>query len=361
MDPIIQGGQAHGGVYAVVLAGGAGTRFWPASRAALPKQLLPLFEGRPMIAQTIERVLPLSGGMRNVLVAGGRAAEAATRAALPDLPVANLLVEPAPRNTAPCIAWAAQRLFRDDPEAICVVLPSDQTIRDVPAFRACLERAIAAARGGRIVTIGIRPTRAETGFGYIELGAGDGAVRDVARFVEKPDAARAEAYVAGGRHLWNAGIFVFRAGDMLAAMREHLPEIADAVAGDERAIETWFPRLPSISLDYGVMEKLGPGEVAVVPGDFGWSDVGSWQAAWELADKDDAGNAKAAGALFVEAQGNHVAVFSTSAATKTVALLGVSGLAVIETDDALLVLPRERAQDVRLVIEALKKERPDLL
>ncbi len=360
MDPIIQDGHAH--VYAVVLAGGAGTRFWPASRAALPKQLLPLFEGRPMIAQTIERVLPLSGGMRNVLVAGGRAAEAATRAALPDLPAANLLVEPAPRNTAPCIAWAAQRLLRDDPAAICVVLPSDQTIRDVPAFRACLERAIQAARGGRIVTIGIRPTRAETGFGYIELGAGDGPVRDVARFVEKPDAARAEAYVAGGRHLWNAGIFVFRAADMLAAMRVHQPEIARAVEGEPEAeIERWFPRLPSISLDYGVMEKLGPGEVAVVPGDFGWSDVGSWQAAWELADKDDAGNAKAAGALFVEAQGNHVAVFSKSAATKTIALLGVSGLAVIETDDALLVLPRDRAQDVRLVIEALKKERPDLL
>lgn len=357
--PVIRDRLAHGGVYAVVLAGGAGTRFWPASRAALPKQLLPLGGGAPLLAETIARVLPLVGGMERVLVAGGRATQAATRALLTDLPPHNLLVEPAPRNTAPCIAWAAQRVFAQDPEGVCVVLPSDQHVRDGDGFRACLAHAVEAARAGRIVTIGLRPTRPETGFGYIELADGDGPVRAVARFVEKPDAARAEAYVAGGRHLWNAGIFVFRAADMLAQVRAHLPAIAAAVTQPEAEIDEWFPRLPSISVDYGVMEKLGPGEVAVVPGDFGWSDVGSWQAAWELADKDELGNTRGEGLLYVDAQGNHVA--RSGRGEKLVALLGVSGLAVIETDDALLVLPRERAQDVRLVIEALKKDRPDLL
>jgi mannose-1-phosphate guanylyltransferase len=178
-------------VRAVILAGGAGTRFWPASRAARPKQLLALTGSEPMLRETISRVLPLTGGWPSIYVAGGRATEAATRSLLPELPAHNLLVEPMPRNTAPCIAWATAVIARTDPDAIVVVLPSDHHISDVPGFRRALDLAVESARGGAITTLGIRPTRPDTGFGYIELGDGEGPVVEVVRFTEKPDKARA--------------------------------------------------------------------------------------------------------------------------------------------------------------------------
>jgi mannose-1-phosphate guanylyltransferase len=350
---------------ALILAGGAGTRFWPASRVARPKQLLPLSGPDPLLFQTARRVLPLTGGFGGILVATGKHLAPPTAALLPELPPAGLLIEPAARNTAPCIGWAAHRVARTDPDAVIVVLPSDHHIGDEARFREVAASAIASAASGVITTVGIRPTHAETGYGYIELGEPrEGGARRVLRFVEKPDRARAEAFFSSGRYLWNAGMFFFRARDMVAAVRAHLPALGDgldaidraAAAGDEdAAVERIFPTLPSISIDHGVMEKVG--ELAVVPGDFGWNDVGSWQSAWELAAKDEAGNAAPEGTVLVAAKENLVVdLRSKPAGERVIALLGVEGLVIVETDDALLVVPRERAQDVRDVVDRLKKD-----
>ena len=352
--------------FALILAGGAGTRFWPASRSLRPKQLLPLVGADALIVETVRRVLPLTGDPSRVLIGTGRHLEEPTTRMLPELPAASFLMEPLPRNTAPAIAWAAARVARVDPEAVLIVLPSDHHIGDVARFRRALSLAIASARAGVITTIGIEPTHPETGFGYIELAPEAAAPAPEAilarRFVEKPDRARAEGFLAGGKHVWNAGMFIFRARDMTDALRVHLPALASgaeemaAAAGapDEReVVSRVFPTLPAVSIDYGVMERLD--KIAVVRGDFGWSDLGSWQSAWELGDKDDRGNASPEGTILIDARNNHVVDLRTTSTHKRVlALVGVTDLVVVETDDALLVVPRDRAQDVKLVVEALK-------
>jgi mannose-1-phosphate guanylyltransferase len=349
-------------VYAVIMAGGAGTRFWPASRALRPKQLLPLAggSGETLLAATVRRLAPLVTEDRVVVVTGEHLAEA-TAKAVPGVPRAQILCEPAPRNTAPCIAWATAVIARLDPEAVVAVLPSDHFIANEQEFRRVLERALKSAAAGRVTTVGIVPTRPETGYGYIELGddIADGnaeiGAKSVARFVEKPDRARAEAFVAGGRHLWNAGMFFFRASDMADLVAKHLPELATGIAKidqDGTSLKSVFPTLPSVSIDHGVMEKASG--LAVVPGDFGWNDVGSWQSAWELGAPDSEGNALSEGAIAIDAKNNLVRTLGTLAGKKVVALVGVNDLVVVETDDAILVIPRERAQDVKLVVEALK-------
>jgi mannose-1-phosphate guanylyltransferase len=281
--------------------------------------------------------------------------------ALPGVPQAHFLAEPVPRNTAPAIGWAAATIAREDPDAIIVVLPADHFIPDEPAFRAVLARAIEAAEAGWLTTIGVTPTRPETGYGYIELGASlREGVHEVARFVEKPDHARASEFLAGQRHLWNAGMFVFRAHVMLAAIGRHLPALGDQLAVLNLAARTRreavelpyvFPNMPSISIDHGVMEKHD--HTAVVPGSFGWNDVGSWQVSWELAARDANGNAVPEGTVVVDARGNLVKDMSTGK-KRRFALLGVEDLVVVETDDAVLVMPRARAQDVRAIVDALK-------
>lgn len=368
-------------VYAVIMAGGAGTRFWPASRSLRPKQLLPLAggSGEPLLRSTVARLAPLVTPDRVIVVTGEHLAKD-TAAVVPEVPASQILCEPAPRNTAPCIAWAASFVAAIEPDALVAVLPSDHFIENEPEFRRVLERALKSAETGKITTVGIVPTRAETGYGYIEVGADladDTGAKAIARFVEKPDRARAETFFQGGKHLWNAGMFFFRASDMLTLVDRHLPELGAGVARIRDAAKTAdgpsvlksvFPTLPNISIDHGVMEKAssdtsgsGPG-LAVVPGDFGWNDVGSWQSAWELGDKDEKGNALSAGALAIDASNNLVRTLATGGTKKVVALVGVDDLVVVDTDDAILVLPRERAQDVKLVIEALKaKQRSDLL
>jgi mannose-1-phosphate guanylyltransferase len=350
-------------VYAVIMAGGAGTRFWPASRALRPKQLLPLAGSseETLLASTVRRLAPLVTEDRVIVVTGAHLAEA-TAKAVPGVPRAQILCEPAPRNTAPCIAWATAAIARLDPDALVAVLPSDHYIANEDEFRKVLDRALQTAATGRVTTVGIVPTRPETGYGYIEVGdAIDGptGAKSVARFVEKPDRARAEQFLAGGKHLWNAGMFFFRARDMGALVAQHLPELAAGVARiDEAAtgptaeavLKEVFPTLPSVSIDHGVMEKAAG--LAVVPGEFGWNDVGSWQSAWELGAPDGAGNALAAGALAIDAKNNLVRTLGNG--KKVVALVGVNDLVVVETEDAILVIPRDRAQDVRLVVDALK-------
>jgi mannose-1-phosphate guanylyltransferase len=359
-------------VYAVIMAGGAGTRFWPASRAETPKQLLPL-AGDPnesLLAATVRRLSPLIEA-RHVFIATGARLRAATGRAVPGVPAAQILAEPTPRNTAPCIGWATATIARVDPEAIIAVLPSDHFITDEAGFRATVASALEGARAGYLTTIGVVPTRAETGYGYIEIGkevALEPArqlsalkLSAVARFVEKPNAALAEEYVRGKKHLWNAGMFFFKASTMLSAIEEHLPELATglkkldhaAAQGKEEAeLASLFPSFPSISIDHGVMEKAS--RLAVVQGDFGWNDVGSWQSAWELAAKTDTGNALPEKAIAVDARGNLVRDLTTSAKKKVVALVGVHDLVVVETDDAILIIPRDRAQDVRAIVDELK-------
>ena len=359
---------AMGAIYTVIMAGGSGTRFWPLSRKRRPKQFLPLGgDGvTPLLTATARRVASLSP-IEHVLVVTRADLAEATREALPELPPANVLLEPAGRNTAPCVAWATHTVLRRDPDAVVVVLAADAYIADEASFVEALQTACEAARTGAIVTLGIKPTRPETGYGYLHVGAPlDGApegVHKVRAFVEKPDLAHATAYVAGGEHLWNAGIFVFRADAMRAAVAKHLPAVAEAMVDfdraaarspddEARAVGERYGALPSVSIDTGVMEKVGG--VAVVPVDCGWSDVGSWQASWELAAHDDHGNA-ARGAVLADATGNVV----VAPPGKVVALVGVHDLVVVDTPDALLVVPRAKAQDVKKAVDALAAAKRD--
>ncbi len=344
--------------FAIVMAGGSGTRFWPASRARRPKQFLALSGTQESLLQaTVRRARALVGRDRVLVVTNARH-ESATREQLPDLPAENLLFEPVGRNTAPCIAWATAVAHERAEQALIAVLPADSHIGDEAAFGMTLERAMNAAQGGALVTIGVTPTRPETGYGYVELGAtlSDGVHR-VAAFVEKPNRELALSYLASGRHLWNSGMFFFRSDAMLDAIARALPELATFVhdwqlaAPSERAVfvTSSFAQLPAVSIDYGVMEKER--ELAVVPGDFGWDDVGSFSAAWQLAQKDAQGNAARGDALFEDAHG----CYTSAPDGKLVALLGVHDLVVVDTEDAVLVMPRERAQEVRTIIDALTK------
>jgi mannose-1-phosphate guanylyltransferase len=351
-------------IHAVIMAGGAGTRFWPASRAKTPKQLLPLGADpkEPLLAATVRRLSPLIAP-DHVTIATGAALLEATAHVLPSVPRAHLLAEPVPRNTAPCIGWATATILRRDPDAIIAVLPADHYIPDEEGFRAVVAHALEGAAAGHLLTVGIVPTRPETGYGYIEVGDALGSgFLGVKRFVEKPNRERAEEYLRDKRHLWNAGMFFFRGRVMMDAISTHMPDLARgltaidlaAAAGSEaKALGEIFPTLPSISIDNGVMEKASG--LAVVRGDFGWNDVGSWESAWELAPKDADGNAMPPEAIAVDARGNFVCDRTTRAKRPVVAMVGVEDLVVVLTDDAVLVIPRSRAQDVRAVVDVLKK------
>ena len=342
--------------FAIVMAGGSGTRFWPLSRADLPKQLLPLAGGDESLLQATVRRVSRVVAPSDVLVVTSERLAAATRSQL-DLPALNILAEPVGRNTAPCIGWAATRVVREDPDAVCIVLPADHHIAHEAEYCDVLRRAIDATDHGEIVTVGIRPNRAETGYGYIKMGeeVADGVHR-ARRFVEKPNRQRAEQFLASGSFLWNSGMFFFRARTMLDAIREHLPGLGEALDGylavpleDEAAlVEQSYASLPSVSIDHGVMEKVA--DVAVVPADFGWSDLGSFASAWELAERDGLDNS-APDALILDSRGCLV----RAPKDKLVALVGVRDLVVIDTPDALLIVPRERAQDVKAIVEALKE------
>jgi len=352
--------------YAVIMAGGVGSRFWPSSRAAMPKQLLDLTgSGRTMIAATVARLQPEIPPER-VIVVTGRVTLAAVRAALPDLPPENILAEPTGRNTAPCIGWAAVHVARRDPQGVLAVMPSDHLVADEAAFMAAVRTAVGAARGGALVTFGITPDHPETGFGYIEMGDEVApGVRDVRRFVEKPDLATAERYLAAGNFAWNSGMFFFVASRILEEIGRQMPdlgsglgEIGAAIGSDaqDAVVERVFPTLPSESVDYGIME--GASGILCVPASFGWSDLGSWAAAYELSGKDSGGNAIGADAIVVGSRGCLV----RAPADKLVALVGVEDLVVVDTGDSLLVCRREQAQDVKQVVTALKQRgRKDLL
>ncbi|MHB1846061.1 MAG: mannose-1-phosphate guanylyltransferase [Deltaproteobacteria bacterium] len=346
-------------LFPLILAGGSGTRFWPLSREARPKQLLPLAGKRPLIADTFERLRGLAPP-RDVSVVCGAAHARAVRRALPRLLPANVMVEPAARNTAPCIGWAALRVRERDPKGVLIVLPSDHHVADAPGFREVLRRCASVAAEGPFCTVGIRPTHPETGYGYLRLGAELApGVRGVAAFVEKPDLARAQAYVAGGDHLWNGGIFAFRVDVLLREIERQLPKLwavlrrlapAIGTSREGAAVRRHFPKAPSISIDYGVMEKAE--RVAVVPADVGWSDLGSFDALSGVRPLDAQGNVGAPDALLIDSR-NCVVVGSG----RPVAVVGMENVVVVDAGDALLVVPRDRCQDVRQVVLELRRRK----
>jgi mannose-1-phosphate guanylyltransferase len=360
--------------YAVILAGGSGHRLWPASRKASPKQFLPLgaHAGESLLAATRNRLDELCPAERILVVTAREQAEM-VRAALPDLPAHNVLAEPAARNTAAALGLAAVYLLHRDPDAVMGALPADHHIADRAAFVAAAERAFTlASERDVIVTIGIVPTRPEPGFGYLALGSalappGGGAgsaageVLWVERFVEKPDFETARAYVESGAYLWNAGMFFLGARRLLRDIERLLPATfagLDAVAhalregGEDaaaaRAAEI-YPTLPSISIDHGVMEHTNG--VVTLRGDFGWNDVGSWAALADYRAADENANIVQGTAVLHDARGNIVVGDDDHVVT----LIGVEGLVVVQSKSGILVVPRERAQEVREVVAALQR------
>lgn len=346
---------------ALVLAGGSGTRFWPASRRARPKQLLALDGELSLLQATVARLAPLLPPDRIWVATTPALADEVARQ-LPDLPAGRIVVESALRNTAPAIGYALMSMPEEVRRGAVAVLPADHRVGDPAAFRAVLADAFAAATGGdAVVALGVVPRWPETGFGWLELGvavAGPAGLRRVERFREKPDAATAREFLASGRHLWNAGIFVFRGETMLGHLGRLAPEIGNGLATiarqRERAAEI-YAALPAVSIDYAVMEKLD--DIVTLPLDCGWDDLGSWQALFEVLPAGEGGNRSHGATFAVDARDNLL-----FADVGTIAVLGVEGLVVVRTGDTVLVLPRERAQEVRRVVDALAAAgRADLL
>jgi mannose-1-phosphate guanylyltransferase len=348
--------------YAVILAGGSGTRFWPLSRRRRPKQLLNLLGERTLLEETVTRILPVIPAER-IYVFTNELLGAQIIRCLPQLPKNQIVAEPAGRNTAPTIGLAAHEILRRDPEGLMVVLPSDHVIRKPGAFRRVLRAACRwAAVDGRSVTVGLEPTRPDTGYGYVRKGPRVGRVVgqqifQVERFTEKPPIATARRYLASGRYLWNGGMFIWRASTLLRNLARTRPEMARrleriARAGGVRATHTLrriFPRLEKISIDYAVMEEAV--DVFVVAADIGWSDVGSWEVVYDLQPKDGEGNVRPRASLCLDARGNMVI-----SPRKFVVAVGVRDLVIVETDDALLVAARERSQDVGKAVRELEKQ-----
>jgi mannose-1-phosphate guanylyltransferase len=336
------------------MAGGGGTRLWPASRKQRPKQFLPLLEGgATLLGATVERAARVVPRERILVVTAADQVAEVARAA-PSLPSENIVIEPRARNTAPCIGLGALEVLRRDPAGVLAVVPSDQHVASGEGYANALARAIDVARDGAVVTIGIVPTAPETGFGYLELGPEtERGARVVERFVEKPDLPTAQRYLSSQRYWWNSGMFFFAARRLLEVVRAHMPELSQilhAIEKDPERVDELYPQAPSVSIDYGVMEKLPRGDVFVVPGDFGWNAVGSWSALPALRAPDAHGNSVAGRAVTVDARDN--VIFAGD--KKVIAAVGVHDLVIVASDDAVLVLPRSRAQDVREVVKALE-------
>jgi mannose-1-phosphate guanylyltransferase len=341
----------------LVMAGGRGTRFWPLSRGRVPKQCIALTEERSLIQLTVERLSGLVGP-ECVLIATGRTMESAVRAQLPQLPPENFLVEPRGRNTAPCIAWGAVEIARRwGGDTVMAVLPADHMVADEDAFREVLAAAAqGASRTNSLVTIGIQPTRPETGYGYLKVGGelgrwGGHPFLRVRRFVEKPDAATAETFLASGEYLWNAGMFCWTVDAIRDAYREYLPgtwAAMEALTHKPGSIEDIWDRFDATSIDYGVMERSRG--VLTVPADLGWSDVGAWSALPEVMQMGPGGAVVADEVIVIDAQDNVV-----HSPGKLAALLGVEGLVVVNTPDVLLVGRLDRAQDMRKLHEELER------
>lgn len=344
-----------------ILAGGSGTRLWPLSRREHPKQLLPLVGERSLLRRTADRLLPLVAPERIFILTAPAYAEGIAEQ-LPEIPQANVWIEPSPKGTAPALGLAAMRLAKRVSGArVMVSVHADHMVADEESFRNAIRAAVATARRGFLVTVGIVPSHPETGFGYIERGDPMGcehgiSVYRVARFTEKPILAKAQEFVASGRYYWNSGYFAWTLESILAEYQRLLPELSthlDAVsavsASPSEAADTW-QQIKPVSIDVGIMEQAR--QVAVAPAEMGWSDVGSWAAIYDVLAKDADGNVAAG-------QGEHVAIGTTntlvqSQTPRLIATIGVEGLVIVDTGDALLVMDRARAQEVGALVEWLR-------
>ena len=352
--------------YAVIMAGGQGTRFWPRSRRRIPKQLLPITGRHTLLQETARRLRPLFSWQRMLVVTTADHA-AAVRRQLPRISAEQILVEPVGRDTLPCLALAAEWIAARGGDALMAVVPADHVIKDSRGLRATLTTALQlAARTESLVTIGVTPTRAETGYGYIETGpgiAGAAGARWVRRFHEKPSAAVAKRYAASGRHLWNSGMFVWKVSVFEAAAHRCVPAVHAALHGIWRTrtglrqrLRQAYRALPSVSVDVAILQRVagmrGAPRVAVVPAGFDWSDVGSWAAVPEVWGCDANGNAVLGRVVSIDTADS--IIYSPE---RLVALVGITDLIVVDSHDAVLICRRDRAQDVRKITEALRARR----
>jgi mannose-1-phosphate guanylyltransferase len=352
-------------LYAVIMAGGIGSRLWPRSRGSTPKQFLDLVGAQTMLQDTVDRIEPLIPPAR-VLVVVSQEHVATVREQVPALPLENVVVEPGPRGTAPCIGLAAVALQQRDPQASMAVFPADHLIADAAGFRRAVAAAAQVAQDGYLVTLGVTPTQPHTGYGYIQRGDSLEGVQglpayQVRRFTEKPDGSTARHFVDSGEYYWNAGIFIWRVATILAEMDRLLPRLyveLQAIAGawDQEGcagmLAAAWERVPQTTIDYGIMEKAA--RVAVLPIDVGWDDVGNWATLSALLDSDGAGNV-------LRGSGRHLLVgthdtYLYASAGRLVAAVGLEGFVVVDTPDALLICPKDRAQSVREVVDRLKAD-----
>lgn len=347
-------------LFPIIMAGGSGSRLWPLSRQLNPKQFLPLANADfSMLQATIQRLDGLGAALPRLICNEQHRFLAAEQLRLLGLEKAGILLEPVGRNTAPAIALAALQACSEAEDPILLVLAADHLIKDVEAFQTCIQTALPLAQDGKLVTFGIVPTHAETGYGYIEQGidVGVGGFK-VSRFVEKPDLVTAQEYLANGSYFWNSGMFMFRASRYLEELETYRPDILAAcraaLAGGSqdmhftRVDEAAFAACPDDSVDYAVMEKTA--DAVMVPLDAGWSDIGSWTALWDVSDKDQQGNVFKGDVLNQQSRNTYV-----HADSRLVATVGLDDLVIVETKDAVLVAHKDHVQDVKKIVEQLKK------
>lgn len=354
--------------YALILAGGIGSRLWPRSRESSPKQLLELISRQSMLQETVARVEPLVSP-EHIIIMTNQGYVAAVREQLSDVPPENVIGEPAIRGTASAVGYGAAVIARHDPSAVMFSLHADHHMRDVDGFRRALQAAAEVAGEGYLVTLGIQPEYPEAGYGYIERGEALGTFRGqaayrVARFTEKPDAGQARAFVESGRYYWNSGLFTWQVSTILDAFAQYMPDtheklqmMALAIGTDQEleTLEQVWPTLENQTIDYGIMERAE--RVAVVPADFGWSDVGTWNALFDLMDADDDGNVVVGDHVGMDTRDSFI--YSDG---RLITTIGVENLIVVDVGDVVLVCPRDRAQDVKAIVDRLKREeRTDVL
>lgn len=351
-------------IFGVIMAGGGGTRFWPLSRKARPKQLLNLSGRDLMINETLERLLNVTE-RENVYIVTNVSQVAAIKEAVHDrIPLENILSEPAARNTAACIGYAAAKILKLRGDGVMIVTPSDAYVKDEEEYSKVLKLGAVVAENGGIVTVGIKPTFPSTGYGYIKYEKSLDAVKKADCFVEKPDKVTAERYISEGGYAWNSGIFIWKASVARDKIKRYLPDLYSDIAkiaefigtdGEREALNEVYPSIRSISIDYGVMEKSD--DIKVIESDFGWNDVGSWDMLNVLHKADEKGNISVGDTIIVDSARS--TVYSEY---RTVAILGLDDIIVAETKDAVLVCPKSRAQDVKKIVEELNdRGKKDLL